>query len=221
MKKIFVYLLFICVLGSACFSQNSDEPESQSTSSNTIESQDLPTEQASESTANREVQNSSKDSETSPQESEKAAIDKWNIESYDLDHNTVNLQDVILSNKITIINIWGTFCGPCKVELPDLARLANDYAEQGVTIIGIATDVTNDDQEKIDLAKAIYRDANVNFTSLVNNEKLSQTVLSGIYGVPTTMLVDQEGNLITNTILGANSYQYFAEILNSALESLS
>ena len=61
----------------------------------------------------------------------------------DLDGNEVT-QEIFASNKLTMVNIWATFCGPCINEMPDLGELAAEYADKGVGIVGIPLDVTDE-----------------------------------------------------------------------------
>ena len=59
----------------------------------------------------------------------------YSFESTDLDGNKIT-SDIYSNNKITMINIWGTFCGPCIREMPELAQLSEEYKSKGVEIIG-------------------------------------------------------------------------------------
>ena len=44
-----------------------------------------------------------------------------------------------------MINVWGTFCGPCIREMPDLARISESHKNSGVEVVGVVIDVTEDD----------------------------------------------------------------------------
>ena len=61
---------------------------------------------------------------------------KYTFTTEDLDGNKIT-NELFADNKITMINIWGTFCGPCIREMPELAKLSEDYKSKGVEIIGI------------------------------------------------------------------------------------
>ena len=51
--------------------------------------------------------------------------------------------DIFAKNKVTMVNIWGTFCGPCIREMPDLANLAKTNAAKGVQVVGIPIDIVD------------------------------------------------------------------------------
>ena len=64
-------------------------------------------------------------------------------------------EEIFANADLTMVNIWGTFCGPCISEMPDLGEIADEYAEKGVQIVGIVSDVTDPENEE---AKAVKRE---------------------------------------------------------------
>src|SRR5207244_7395451 len=54
-----------------------------------------------------------------------------------LDGDSLKLSD--FADKVVIVNIWATWCGPCRLEMQDLVRLSNEYRERGVVVLGLAT----------------------------------------------------------------------------------
>ena len=135
----------------------------------------------------------------------------------DLDGNTVT-NDIFLGKKLTVVNIWGTFCGPCINEMPELAQWDAEMPE-GVQIIGLVSDLTSeDDSETLEMARQICEATGVTFPSLIANEDF-MPLLSGVIGVPTTVFVDSNGALVGDPIVGANvpAYKQFAEDYLNAL----
>ena len=129
----------------------------------------------------------------------------------DLNGNTVT-NDIFSGKKLTVVNIWGTFCGPCINEMPELAAWDAEMPED-VQIIGLVSDLPSaDDAETLELAKAICEKTGVVFPSLVANEDF-MPLLSGVIGVPTTVFVDGNGVLVGDPIVGANvpAYKQFVE----------
>ena len=59
----------------------------------------------------------------------------------DLDGNPVTAEEIFSENKVTMVNLWGTFCGPCINEMPDLEVLNGRLADKGCAMIGIVCDV--------------------------------------------------------------------------------
>lgn len=140
--------------------------------------------------------------------------DKNKISSFttkDLDGNTVT--DSIFSEKdLTVVNIWGTFCGPCIGEMPELAEWS-EAMPSNVQIIGLVCDIEGeDDQEHKDKAKEIMEKAGADFINLIPGEGLD-SLLSEVTGVPTTIFIDKNGNITGKEVIGANvaAYKEFVE----------
>src|SRR5690554_3153574 len=66
----------------------------------------------------------------------------WTIDLYG---NEVD-QTIFKNSKLTLINVWATFCPPCLMEMPDLAELSREYNTKDVQIIGIVNDVYSPNQ---------------------------------------------------------------------------
>jgi len=119
------------------------------------------------------------------------------------------------NNKITMINVWSTTCGPCKAEMPELQELYEEIKNQNldVNIIGLVTDAVDD--ETIELAKKILEVKGVEFDNIIPDEKIKTEVLTWIQGTPTTIFVDSQGNIIDEPIIGAfGKEKYKEEILD-------
>ena len=119
-----------------------------------------------------------------------------------------NVSDNIFAQKkITVVNIWGTFCPPCIAEMPELGEWARNMPEDA-QIIGIVCDVENpNDLQTIEAANMILSEANANFVNLVPNESLVQ-YLQTVEAVPTTFFVDSNGNFIAEPVIGADVESY-------------
>lgn len=142
--------------------------------------------------------------------------------SVDLEGNKIS-SDLYSDNKITMINIWGTFCGPCIREMPDLAKLSEENTSKGVEIIGIPIDIV-DDWGKVDPrlksdALMIIQKTGVKYRNIVPTIDMFQTMLRGIQAVPTTIFVDKNGNQIGNAYLGSRSQKDWQKIIDKLLES--
>lgn len=124
----------------------------------------------------------------------------------DLEGNTVT-QDIFHSKKVTVINIWGTFCPPCIGEMPELGSWANEMPADA-QIIGIVCDVRGkNDKETVAKANKITAKADARFVNLVPNEEIMK-YLESVEAVPTTIFVDSAGNIIGEAVVGANVPRY-------------
>lgn len=103
-----------------------------------------------------------------------------------------------------MINLWGTWCGPCKREIPELESMNRELAEKNCQIIGIAKDADND--EKVSLAKEILAERGVTYVNLIPFEGLSELLPQGKW--PTSYFVDENGSLIGEPIAGAYLDRY-------------
>lgn len=129
----------------------------------------------------------------------------------DLAGNTVT--DSIFHEKdLTIVNIWGTFCGPCINEMPELGEWARELPDN-VQLIGLVCDIEGDaDTEHHDLAVEITEKANANFPHVVANSDFNE-IMNWVTGVPTTLFVDKDGNIVGEPVIGARvqAYKDFTE----------
>lgn len=124
------------------------------------------------------------------------------FKTVDLNGNEVT-KDVFQNKLLTVVNFWGTACGPCIQEMPELEALAQKYADK-VQFLGIVTDIMDtEDAKHIEHAKIIIEKSGVTYPNLIPNETFKGT-LQGIYGTPTTIFVDPTGNIIGEPIVGAD-----------------
>lgn len=140
----------------------------------------------------------------------------------DLDGNSVD-QSVFADHKLTMVNIWATFCGPCISEMPELGTLASEYADKGLQIVGLVSDVAdsdgNLDEKQLSLARDIVAETGANYTHIVPGEGLNG-LLSQVSGVPTTLFVDSEGKQVGKAYLGSNDLDGWKAVADELLGSL-
>lgn len=146
------------------------------------------------------------------------ALNKIEFKLKDLDGKEIDSKELFKDNKITMVNIWATFCGPCINEMPDLQELFEDVKESGGSVIGIIGDTPDEDNEIA--AKKIIETKGVKFVNLVPDDKFKKEVISSIAGYPTSFFVDSEGNVVGEVVTGSRSKEDYKEILNKAIESL-
>ncbi len=144
-----------------------------------------------------------------------------NFKTTDLDGNEVT-QEIFSNADLTMINIWATYCNPCLGEMPDLGVLAEEYADQGVQIIGILMDVYDQNwnvvQSQVDLAKEIIQETGADYLHLMPSTDLIYAKLRYVQAVPETIFVDKEGNLVGEPHLGARTKDQWSEEIQKRLE---
>lgn len=151
---------------------------------------------------------------TGRETSEPTGKDEIFFETTDLDGETVT-QDILSEKKLTMINVWATYCTPCISEMPDLGEIASAYAEKDVQIVGIVSDVQEGDDTEA--AKKIVDDTGAAYRHLLLNQLVYMTFLNGVTAVPVTFFVDQEGNKVGETYVGAREKAEWIEIIDSLL----
>jgi thiol-disulfide isomerase/thioredoxin len=136
------------------------------------------------------------------------------FQSEDLSGNTVDSKALFAANQLTMVNIWGTFCGPCIDEMPGLAEMSQNMPE-GTAIVGLLTDAT--DQKRIDLAKTIVAETDVTYANILPTDTLLDYFNENIVGVPTTLFIDNAGNIIGSAVMGAKNAEGYLKELEKRL----
>lgn len=126
-------------------------------------------------------------------------------------------QDVFAQADLTLVNIWGTFCGPCIREMPELGEISREYAGKGLQIIGLISDV-NEAQDAT--AKEIIEKTQADYLHIIASEDLARGILSKVNVVPTTIFVDKEGKQVGEVVLGAKSKDQWIQIIKGLQGSL-
>lgn len=134
----------------------------------------------------------------------------------DLYGNTVT-QEIFAQSDLTVVNVWATYCGPCINEMPYLGELAEEYDSSKVQIVGIPTDVYN--QEYLDYALSLVNETGADYTHLLMSEELYNWGLTEIQYVPTTFFVNSEGEII-DTVVGSMSKEDWKTLIDEKLASL-
>lgn len=143
---------------------------------------------------------------------------KISFAGQDLEGNPVSSQ-ILASSKLTMVNVWATYCNPCLREMPDLGALAGEYAPEEFQILGIISDVEEgSDQKMKDLASELVEKTGAAYTHLLLNESLYYALLTDVSAVPTTFFFDQEGNLL-KTLVGSMDKAAWEEEINALLEA--
>ena len=139
---------------------------------------------------------------------------KLSFETTDLDGNAVFSADLFAGHKVTMINLWATWCTYCKSEMPELEELSKELADKDCQIIGICWDVEDDNVRE---AVKILEDRGVTYTNIKATDEMKKTLFSP--GLPTTYFVDSEGRVLTTPIRGVDFNKY-NERLEEALKAV-
>ncbi len=146
-----------------------------------------------------------------------------NFKSIDISGKTVS-QELFLDSKITMVNIWATFCPPCLKEMPELGEIAAEYAEKGVKIVGIVTDVQERDgsisNKQVDLAKSIIQETKADYLHILPSNDLYYAKLADVVAVPETVFLDKDGNVLGKPYLGSRDKEGWIKIIEELLDEV-
>ncbi len=131
-------------------------------------------------------------------------------------------ESVFAPYKLTLVNVWATFCPPCLQEMPALGELYREYANRGLGIIGIVTDVF-DRNERVfqanrNTANIIVEKTKANYPHLLLSEDLYNLRLKGSQVVPETFFVDSSGKIVGQTYYGAKTKAAWKKVIESTLK---
>lgn len=126
-------------------------------------------------------------------------------------------EQVFAEHKITMINFWEPWCGPCVGEIPDLEKLYEHYKDQGFYIIGVYSTIGQDEE-----VKDIISTNGLTYP-IAEYDSAFDPFQTGY--VPTTIFVDQQGHVISmengygdNVLVGSNSYDQWSQIVEKLLK---
>ena len=148
-----------------------------------------------------------------------------NFKSVALTGETVD-QSIFAGHKLTMINIWGTYCNPCISEMPDLGDLNRAYEEGEFQVIGMVVDMLNHDGSvhpmAVEAAWAIIDATGADYMHLLPTDDVIMMKLRYLTAVPETVFVDSQGNILTpeTQYLGARSYEGWKAIIDGLLAEL-
>ncbi len=93
--------------------------------------------------------------------------------------------------KVVLVNLWATWCGPCRHEMPALDRLQAELGGAEFDVLAVSLD-----RSGLDLPKAFYAENKIEHLGLYNDASARTGVALGVFGMPTTVLLDREGRLL-------------------------
>ena len=98
-----------------------------------------------------------------------------------------------LEGKVVLINFWATWCGPCRMEIPEFNELQKSYHEKGLQILGIS--VSDNKKQLKNFAKSFAVDYPLIYGSVRDINKVMRDY-GGVYAVPSSFLVGKNGSII-------------------------
>jgi thiol-disulfide isomerase/thioredoxin len=144
----------------------------------------------------------------SPATDVKKAAPDWQFS--DVEGKPVKLSD--FKGEVVILDFWATWCPPCRTEIPSFVALQKKYADKGFTVIGVSLD-----EQGPSVVKSFMHRFGMNYPVVMGN----QTVVvdyGGFEAIPTTFVIDRQGNIIT-AYQGAMDQATFESVIGPLLEN--
>ena len=141
------------------------------------------------------------------------------FEGKDLDGNTVKSSDLFSGNAVTVVNFWFTTCNPCVGELAELDALNKELAEKGGSLIGVNTFTLDGDEAAISEAKDVLAKKGATYQNVYfDSDGEAGKFTTNIFAYPTTYVVDRNGNIVGDPIVGAITEKKQAETLQKLID---
>jgi thiol-disulfide isomerase/thioredoxin len=121
--------------------------------------------------------------------------------------------------KLTMVNLWATWCPPCVGEMPDLGKLGRAMPE-GSQLVGILLDATVEDAEVIATAQDIVGKAQANFTQILLSEEMEAYMEANVQAIPTTIFVNSKGEIVGVPLVGSRSESAYRMELEQLLKNM-
>jgi len=130
----------------------------------------------------------------------------WKLK--DVDGNVVSSDQ--FKGKVVVIDFWATWCPPCKAEIPGYVALQKKYAADGLVIIGISKD--DESSDRAAMVRKFMAEKGMNYTVVFSTDEVD-AAFGGIDAIPTTFIVDRDGNLRNRKVGAEATADYEKQIL--------
>ena len=141
------------------------------------------------------------------------------FEGKDLDGNEVKSDELFSANAVTVVNFWFTTCNPCVGELSELDALNKELAKKGGALIGVNTFTLDGDEAAISEAKDVLAKKGATYQNVYfDSDGEAGKFTTNIFAYPTTYVVDRNGNIVGDPIVGAITEEKQAETLQKLID---
>ena len=141
------------------------------------------------------------------------------FEGKDLDGNEVKSDELFSANAVTVVNFWFTTCSPCVGELGELDALNKELADKGGALIGVNAFTLDGDETAIAEAKEVLAKKGATYQNVYfDSSSPAGAFTANIFAFPTTYVVDRNGNIVGEPIVGAITEKNQAETLQSLID---
>ena len=168
-----------------------------------------------------EMENENAASDTTGQENNTENVSPFkSFSGMDFDGNSVD-ESLFSENAVTVLNFWFTGCKPCVAELPKLNELNDAIKSMGGEVVGINTETFDGNEAAIQEASTILESQGAKYRNLsIDSASDAGKYASDIMAFPTTILVDRNGNIVGDPLLGGIDNQDNYDALMKQIQSV-
>jgi thiol-disulfide isomerase/thioredoxin len=112
-----------------------------------------------------------------------------------LDGESLKLSDY--GDKVLVVNLWATWCGPCRQEMPELVKMSNEYKARGLVVLGLAT--TYNERDDPEHVKEYVRSQNVPYKIIWDDGTLAGPMVQAVQGrsvIPQSFVISRDGRIV-------------------------
>ena len=146
------------------------------------------------------------------------------FEAPDLDGNVVNQDDERFADKVVLVDIWGTWCPPCRDSIPNLVKMQEELGEEGLVIVGVAFEDEPDTDTRRTKVRAFAEKLEISYLLLdggtTSDVDAVFPTLKGFRGFPTMVIIGRDGKVAhANTVFVPREEKKIRKEVERALEA--
>lgn len=125
------------------------------------------------------------------------------------DGKDLSLSEIVAKNKVTLVDFWASWCGPCRAEMPNVVAAYKTFKPKGLEILGVSFDESAEDWQKA------IKDLKITWPQMsdLKGWKSEGAKLYNVRGIPSTVLIGQDGTILAKDLRGKDLEDKLSELL--------
>ncbi|MEZ6134146.1 MAG: TlpA disulfide reductase family protein [Pirellulaceae bacterium] len=141
------------------------------------------------------------------------AIFEFSLNATSVGGENINLE--ALKGKVVIVDVWGTWCPPCRDEIPSFIKLQEKYGPQGFQMVGLNYENLQSDEAAKEKIEAFIKQTGINYPCIVGSPETREQI-PDFEGFPTTLFIDKAGR-VRLKVVGLHPYEDLEEVVTHLL----